>query len=53
MLVSLPSNSRSRALVRLLGRLLGDVIREQHGQRLFDGRLTSMPGSLAICCNAQ
>ena len=36
MLVSLPSNSRSRALVRLLGRLLGDVIREQHGQRLFD-----------------
>ena len=26
----------SRALVRLLGRLLGDVIREQHGQAVFD-----------------
>ena len=32
-----PLNSAdSRAVVRLLGRLLGDVIREQHGQRLFD-----------------
>ena len=32
-----PSNdAASRAVVRLLGRLLGDVIREQHGQRLFD-----------------
>jgi phosphoenolpyruvate carboxylase len=26
----------SRTAVRLLGRLLGDVIREQHGQKLFD-----------------
>ncbi|HEY5007483.1 MAG TPA: phosphoenolpyruvate carboxylase [Caulobacteraceae bacterium] len=26
----------SRTLVRLLGRLLGDVIREQHGQAVFD-----------------
>jgi phosphoenolpyruvate carboxylase len=26
----------SRAVVRLLGRLLGDVIREQHGQATFD-----------------
>jgi phosphoenolpyruvate carboxylase len=26
----------SRAIVRLLGRLLGDVIREQHGQAVFD-----------------
>src|SRR5271170_7656334 len=25
-----------RTLVRLLGRLLGDVIREQHGQAVFD-----------------
>jgi phosphoenolpyruvate carboxylase len=30
------SGSTSRSVVRLLGRLLGDVIREQHGQRLFD-----------------
>jgi phosphoenolpyruvate carboxylase len=28
--------SGGRSVVRLLGRLLGDVIREQHGQRLFD-----------------
>ena len=26
----------SRTLVRLLGRLLGDAIREQHGQNLFN-----------------
>ena len=26
----------SRAVVRLLGRLLGDVVREQHGLRLFN-----------------
>jgi phosphoenolpyruvate carboxylase len=36
MLVRPPSKSASRTAVRLLGRLLGDVIREQHGQRLFD-----------------
>jgi phosphoenolpyruvate carboxylase len=31
-----PHNSNSRTVVRLLGRLLGDVIREQHGGALFD-----------------
>jgi phosphoenolpyruvate carboxylase len=31
-----PISASSRSVVRLLGRLLGDVIREQHGQRLFD-----------------
>ena len=36
MLVRPAPNSNSRTIVRLLGRLLGDVIREQHGQRLFD-----------------
>ncbi|MDB5458884.1 MAG: hypothetical protein JWO72_625 [Caulobacteraceae bacterium] len=36
MLVRPPAKSSSRTAVRLLGRLLGDVIREQHGQRLFD-----------------
>jgi phosphoenolpyruvate carboxylase len=36
MLVRPASKSSSRTSVRLLGRLLGDVIREQHGQRLFD-----------------
>jgi phosphoenolpyruvate carboxylase len=36
MLVRKPANPSSRTAVRLLGRLLGDVIREQHGQRLFD-----------------
>jgi phosphoenolpyruvate carboxylase len=30
------AQTQSRTAVRLLGRLLGDVIREQHGQRLFD-----------------
>ena len=28
--------SASRASIRLLGRLLGDVIREQHGQRAYE-----------------
>jgi phosphoenolpyruvate carboxylase len=36
MLVRRPTNANSRTAVRLLGRLLGDVIREQHGQALFD-----------------
>ena len=36
MLVRPPNNANSRTVVRLLGRLLGDVIREQHGQALFD-----------------
>jgi phosphoenolpyruvate carboxylase len=36
MLVRRPTNANSRTAVRLMGRLLGDVIREQHGQRLFD-----------------
>jgi phosphoenolpyruvate carboxylase len=36
MLVRKPGAASSRTAVRLLGRLLGDVIREQHGQRLFD-----------------
>ena len=36
MLVRPPSKASSRTAVRLLGRLLGDVIREQHGQGLYD-----------------
>jgi phosphoenolpyruvate carboxylase len=36
MLVRPPSKPSSRTAVRLLGRLLGDVIREQHGQGLYD-----------------
>ena len=36
MLVKPQNNANSRTVVRLLGRLLGDVIREQHGQALFD-----------------
>jgi phosphoenolpyruvate carboxylase len=35
-LVRPTSKSSRRTSVRLLGRLLGDVIREQYGQRLFD-----------------
>jgi len=31
-----PVNAASRELVRLLGRQLGEVIREQHGQSAFD-----------------
>jgi phosphoenolpyruvate carboxylase len=31
-----PAPSNSRTAVRLLGRLLGDVIREQHGRKLYD-----------------
>ena len=36
MLVKPPPSANSRTVVRLLGRLLGDVIREQHGQQLYD-----------------
>jgi phosphoenolpyruvate carboxylase len=36
MLAKPQNNTNSRTIVRLLGRLLGDVIREQHGQQLFD-----------------
>jgi len=31
-----PTSSASREMLRMLGRLLGDVIREQHGQAAFD-----------------
>jgi phosphoenolpyruvate carboxylase len=36
MLARPPPSANSRSVLRLLGRLLGDVIREQHGQTLFD-----------------
>ena len=31
-----PSDAASREMVRLLGRQLGEIIREQHGQAAFD-----------------